>query len=345
MPALQQVHKVEEFPKLSSLSANCTDDFLVASGISPNIAVYDVCTGKALLRANGVHEHFVNISRFCHNSPHIFATASFDHTCKVWDLREKIMPGRPVKTLNTGSHNVMCVFSPDDKHILCSGVDTHIKQFEVPSWRQTPEQFPLREPIHRERYRRSTYMATNQHFVTAATEESHMHIMGVNGKKFGVVDLRRVVQEWADRGLTQSAYRHETPCCMQMPRSYLDCSLVGRGRRIPWPFASHSAGSATTSTQLGRTAMQKDSRDCLADAHDVVGPANAGHLVRGVVHLDDADPNGGSSRNNHEFIQSIRTHQTVKNRIGVLLSLTQSEQSYVALVDLDPRFLQQPGIE
>jgi len=348
-PALQRIHTIEEFPKLSSLSANCTDDFLLASGISPNIAVYDVRTGKVLLGAQGVHEHVVNISRFCNSSPHIFATASFDHTCKVWDLRQKILPNRSVKTLNTGFHNVMCIFSPDDKHVLCSGVDTRIMQFEVPSWRQTPEQFQLREPMHRERYRRSTYLATGQHFVTAATEESHMHILGVNGKKFGVVDFRGVVQEWVDRGATQSASRQKTSeaesCCLQAPPSYFDVASMGQGRAMHLPFQSHSSGSAASFVRSDHTARQQDSGNRLADASFSAEPVDTGQLVCGRVRLDDADSNGGSSRNNHEFVQSIRTHQTVTNRIGVLLSMKQTEQSYVVLVDMHRRFLERPRTE
>jgi len=327
-PALQRLQTVEEFPKLSSLSCNCTDDFLLASGISPNISVYDVQTGKVLLRAQGVHEHFINISRFCHNSPHIFATASFDHTCKVWDLRQPLLHDVPVKTLNTGSHNVMCVFSPDDKHVLCSGVDTRIMQFEVPSWRPTPEHFPLREPLHRERYRRSTYLATGSHFVTAATEESHMHVMSVDGKKLGVVDFRGVVQEWADSSVPNVVGRSvpPEPCCLQVPRLAMQLESRILAARAPWPFASPQHRSATS--------CQEQERSAGPGVCSVGQPHQ--ELVQGNVQLDDADPNGGSSRNNHEFIQSIRTHPMVKNRVGVLLSLTQAEQSYVAIVDIDP---------
>jgi WD40 repeat protein len=274
-PALSFKQCLEEFPKLSSLSTNCTDDFMLVSGISPNLAVYDVQTGKVLVKASNVHEHFINISRFCNTSPHVFATSSFDHTCKVWDLRRPVVHDRPVKTLVTGGQNVMCTFSPDDKHILCSGVDTRLSQFETPSWHQWPERFPLREPLHRERYRRSIYTASGQHFVTAATEESHMHLMSVSGKKLGVVDFRGVIKEQAPL------------------------------RKAPRSPASGARGA----------------------------------LVKGTVQLDDADPNGGSSRNNHEFVQSIRAHPELNNRFGVLLTLASGEQSYVAVVDVDRRAL------
>jgi hypothetical protein len=200
--ALHKVHDMEEFPQLSSLSANCTDDFLVASGISPDVAIYDVQTGRVLRVAAGVHEHLINISRFSHTSPHIFATASFDHTCRVWDLRLPLTRDHPVKTLHTGGYNVMCSFSPDDSYLLCSGVDTRISQFEVPSWRQTPETFPLREPQHQDRYRRSIYLETGRHFVTAATEEAHLNVLSVGGENIGVVDFQECGKHW-DNGVLQ----------------------------------------------------------------------------------------------------------------------------------------------
>mmetsp|Transcript_7613 Transcript_7613/g.22451 ORF Transcript_7613/g.22451 Transcript_7613/m.22451 type:complete len:996 (-) Transcript_7613:119-3106(-) len=324
-PVLSCTHTAEAFPKLSSLSANCTDDFLLASGISPNVAIYDIQTGKVLHRAHGIHEHFINISRFCHTSPHIFATASFDHTCKVWDLRQPLTADRPLKTLYTGGHNVMCVFSPDDQRVLCSGVDTRLMQFEVPSWRQTPESFPLRSPVHRERYRRSTYLGDSWHFITAATEESHMHLLSADGAKHGVIDFRGVVQNLAekDRGPGAMA-RYVTPPSPGSLAS-LGQAPVFAGRRYglaSWPFG-HGAFAHSTRDFAGIGAQCQHARP---------------EPLTGFVQLDDADPNGGSSRKQHEFVQSIRTHPTIKNRIGVLLS-SQGEQSYVTLVDIDPRVI------
>jgi len=311
-PSVQKLQDLEEFPKLSSLSTNCTDDFMLASGISTNIAVYDVPTGKLVHRAFGIHDHLINISRFCHNSPHIFATASFDYTCRIWDLRQPITHNRAVKTLNTGGHNVMCVFSPDDKHLLCSGVDTRLCQFEVPSWRQTPEKFPLREPTFRERYRRSTYLASGQHFVTAATEESHFHLLSVKGKKHGVVDFRGLIRQWSDSCeeyrpgenrliATADARRHTL---LQPPAPEA---------RSPWSF-------------MWGTGAQQAARQV------VTAPPQ---LVHGTVQLDASGPGQSSTPRNFEFVQSIRTHPTIQNRVGVLLSHSQVEQSFIALVDME----------
>jgi WD40 repeat protein len=193
--ALQQVLKTEAFPKLSSLSVNCTDDFLLASGASHDLALYDIQTGRVLRRAFGMHSHSINVSRFANNSPHVFATASFDHTCKVWDIRQPLLGNSPVKVLHTGGPNVMCTFSPGDKSLLCSGIDTHIMQYELPSFRLEHQSLPLHPETHQNRYRRSTYFATGRHFVTSATHESHIRIMSASGLNLGVVDFQRVFSQ------------------------------------------------------------------------------------------------------------------------------------------------------
>lgn len=315
-PALHSPHHVEEFPKLSSLSANCTDDFLLASGVSPNIAIYDVHTGAVLQRANGVHEHFINISRFCHTSPHIFATASFDHTCKVWDLRTPLRHDRPVKILRTGGRNVMCVFSPDDKHLLCSGVDTRIVQFEVPSWRQSPDNFPLREPVERERFRRSTYMADGRHFVTAATDESHMHVMSTSGQKIGVVDFRGMIR---NRPASFESDRIFPPVPSNNPYSIGSLQMSALWDRRPsFPRGSLRPGLLNHAYGAAQRAAALQSEN----------------IVRGAIQIDDGERPQGQPRCNHEFVQSLRTHPKVVHRIGALVALTQSDSAYVAILDL-----------
>jgi len=196
-PVLNQVADVEgKLPRLSSLSANCTDDFLVASGTSPNVTIYDMQTMRTMIQAPGVHGHFINTCRFCRTAPHIFATASFDHTCKVWDIRQPLVREHPITTLATGGHNVMCDFSPDDTRLLCSGLDTRVMQFDVRTWRQVPQKIPLRDPVYADRFRRSIYLTSGRHFVTAATEETHLNVMSVEGENRGTVDFKDTVQHW-----------------------------------------------------------------------------------------------------------------------------------------------------
>jgi len=222
-------------------------------------------------------------------------TASFDHTCRVWDLRQPLRRDHPVKTLHTGGCNVMCNFSPDDSHLLCSGVDTRITQFEVPSWRQGPNGFPLREPTHQDRYRRSIYMETGRHFVTAATEEAHMHIMSIGGECLGVVDFHKCGQYWKD-GVLQVKSKMNPLGMVPMSRAM---APQGPGDAI---VASHEVA-----------------------AHELLG--------------SDAGASRSQRMAGCAFIQSVRTHPTQQNRLGVLLCPAQGDQSCIALVDLDPKCL------
>lgn len=313
-PSLRCISALEEFPKLSSLSLNCTDDFLLASGISPNLAVYDVHTGKVLQRGFGVHDNFINISRFCNTSPHIFATASFDHACRVWDLRQPLTQATAVKTLHTAGRNVMCIFSPDDKYLLCSGVDTRMRQFEVPSWAEAPEKFALRQPMHEERFRRSTYLANSRFIVTGATEESHLHLMNTQGENLGVINFRGVL-----------ARRTKVP---QVPHEANPVRLATAN------FASRlehwNIGPLFPTGQQPSAARQP--------AAWPQGHVPKRALITGHVLQRDLESRGtiaGSTPD--EFVQSIRAHPTRQNRVGVLLSHMNGEHSHVAMVDLDPQ--------
>jgi WD40 repeat protein len=243
--ALQQVLKIESFPRLSSLSVNCTDDFLLASGSTHDVSVYDIQSGKVVQRAFGVHNHSINVSRFAHNSPHVFATASFDNTCKVWDIRQPMHGNSATKVLHTGGPNVMCAFSPGDKYLLCSGIDTHIVQYDLPTFSVTHKSFPLRPEAHQSRYRRSMYFASGRHFLTSATHESHIRIMSASGLNLGVIDfqgaLRNVSQQGGDApihtGLQQRPTKQGRPSWFfqrsmgrEEPLSVLwDSSLLMRG--------------------------------------------------------------------------------------------------------------------
>eukprot|EP00913_Durusdinium_trenchii_P019121 g17969.t1 len=153
----------------------------------------------------------------------------------------------PVKTLRTG-HNVMCTFSPDDRYFLSSGVDTRITQFEVATWQA--RSMPLRKAV----------------IVTGSTEESHLHLLSVYGKKLGCIDFRSK--------------------CLQ---------------------------------------ARKQNRERRPD------------LIRGTVVLDDSDPLPSGSSRSQAFVQSVRAHPVITNRLGVLMALPEGQKSSIALVDVDAK--------
>merc|ERR1719230_1802829 len=102
--------------------------------------------------------------------------------------------------------NIMCTFSPDDRRLLCSGaesVDTgtqggSIVQFELPSFRQAPQSFPVRPAApSRAHYRRSFFFFGGGNFVTTATPESHVRVLSAEGSNLGVVDFRGLLSSLA----------------------------------------------------------------------------------------------------------------------------------------------------
>jgi hypothetical protein len=227
--ALHQAFSAEPFPMLSSLSVNCTDDFLLASGLSHDLAIYDIHTGRVLHRAHDVHNHSINVSRFANNSAHIMATASYDQTCKLWDIRQPLVAEKVVKVLNTGGPNVMCAFSPGDKYLLCSGIDTHLMQYALPSFSLAHKSLPLRPDAHQNRFRRSMYLATGRHFVTSATQESHIRFMSTSGINLGVVDFRGLLDGFRPR--------LDDPVQPVSPRNQRACKFLQRSPGHEEPFS------------------------------------------------------------------------------------------------------------
>lgn len=77
------VKTFEPSSQLTSVSLNCLDEKLLTSGYSRDIRIDDVETGTTVHKLADVHTNHINISRFAHHSPTIFATSSFDRTAKV----------------------------------------------------------------------------------------------------------------------------------------------------------------------------------------------------------------------------------------------------------------------
>lgn len=176
-PGHMESVRLESFSNLSSLSVNCTDEYFMTSGFCVDLGLYDIVTGRKLTTFRGMHQNFINILRFAHRSPHVFATASFDHTCKVWDLRQPSTPLQPVRVFQTDTLNVMCSFSPDDENVLCSGVDDSLLQFSLAKHADPAgSRFPLPAVGSITNYRRSLYLSDGDVVATAATNESLLRL-------------------------------------------------------------------------------------------------------------------------------------------------------------------------
>eukprot|EP00931_Biecheleriopsis_adriatica_P089796 TRINITY_DN63875_c0_g1_i1.p1 TRINITY_DN63875_c0_g1~~TRINITY_DN63875_c0_g1_i1.p1 ORF type:complete len:930 (+),score=157.53 TRINITY_DN63875_c0_g1_i1:122-2911(+) len=187
--------ELEPFVHLSSLSMNCTDDFFMTSGFCIDVGLYDVFTGKRMKTFRNLHQNFINILRFAHRTPHMFATASFDHTCKVWDLRDpNIHADKPAMCCSTDTMNVMCCFHPNDMQLLVSGVDEALKQFDLRMHSQGSK-FPVPALNSNVNYRRSLYLAGGNVVATVATNESSLQFYGTEAphRWMGTIDFRNVL--------------------------------------------------------------------------------------------------------------------------------------------------------
>lgn len=114
----------DDFEHLTSLHVNSTDDQFLASGYSKKVALYDISSGKRLQVFTNMHREPINVVKFTHHSPFLFATSSFDRDVKMWDLRQN--PVRPCYTASSSRGNVMVCFSPDDLYLLVSAVDNEV---------------------------------------------------------------------------------------------------------------------------------------------------------------------------------------------------------------------------
>lgn len=114
----------DDFEQLTSLHVNSTDDQLLASGYSKGIALYDIGSGRRIQLFSNLHREPINVAKFAHHSPYMFATSSFDNDVKMWDLRQSL--GQPCYTASSSRGNVMACFSPDDHYLLVSAVDNEV---------------------------------------------------------------------------------------------------------------------------------------------------------------------------------------------------------------------------
>lgn len=97
---------------------------------SNHVGLYDVRTGRRLHVFPNLHKEHINVLKFSHHSPHLFATSSFDRDIKLWDARQRIhVDGtNPIYSVRSKRGNVMVCFSPDDSFLLASAIDNEVRR-------------------------------------------------------------------------------------------------------------------------------------------------------------------------------------------------------------------------
>ena len=168
---------ITEFPsfdKLTSVHLNSQNDFMVASGYTTTVRIYDLETAKVIQDHVGIHSNHINISRFANHSPYLFSTSSFDGSAKTFDLR--IQPQQPIYTMKCNSGVVMISYSPDDTYILASALDNEISQFlSVDGRKHTTFEVP-RTGLD-SNFTRAYYSSSGAYVYTGACEESFVSVV------------------------------------------------------------------------------------------------------------------------------------------------------------------------
>ncbi|KAK9165891.1 hypothetical protein Scep_001082 [Stephania cephalantha] len=161
------------FEQLTSLHVNSTDEYFIASGYSKNVALYDIGSGKRLQVISDMHNGHINVVKFAHHSPSLFATSSFDRDVKLWDLRQ--CPSRPCYTSSSSKGNVMVCFSPDDQYLLSSAVDNEVKQLLAVDGR-VHMKFEIASTGSAQNYTRSYYLNGRDYVISGSCEEHVVRI-------------------------------------------------------------------------------------------------------------------------------------------------------------------------
>ncbi|KAL8271931.1 hypothetical protein Esti_004055 [Eimeria stiedai] len=361
---LRIVHQYSAREELSSVAVNCTDDYLLVSGRSPDLTIHDVATGARLGTLRGLHAGSINGVRFAHTSPHLFVTASFDQTCRLWDLRKKISGHQPLLNVETGSLSVMCCFDNSDEWLLCSGVDAALRQVCLRSSALFPESFAI-PPVNAEtNFRRAVYLQGGKEFITAGTEEGFFRVFSRCGRDMGVVGLE---------GMLHPLARLRSPRgFLPLPLPLLPCDLMNlhvflRSHVVLGLSAMGDAAMATA-TGVSRSSVATALRIALrhfgSRPAELVGNAEAltrlwqamGSLRVGFCFspasrrpspADLLQEEAGQSAQTgsivEEYVQSLRAHPHERRLVGALLAAkdqvetASGELSFVAISMLPSR--------
>ncbi|KAG4304714.1 hypothetical protein PORY_001767 [Pneumocystis oryctolagi] len=123
-----------------SIEENTNKPLLCAAGASGVIKVIDIDSGKILKALKGHGDEILDIKVSPINSS-IIATASFDHTVRIWSLVEKDTT-QPTLVLcgGEGGHEervLTIAFHHSAHYILSGGMDNSIKMWTVPNFSKT----------------------------------------------------------------------------------------------------------------------------------------------------------------------------------------------------------------
>jgi hypothetical protein len=192
-------HTLSRFPEfvgLTSLHANASDEMFITSGYSIDVALYDIRKQQQIRLFHACHRKHINVVKFSHHAPTIFATCSFDKGVALWDTREQ----SPIYRRQMRRGNVMICFSPDDSRLLVSGEDNQVVQLETYSGR-TMNVLSIDTRGCTANYTRSYYMRCfeTDFIITGSCEESIVRIFQAEtGKQLCDVEMDCIREQLAE---------------------------------------------------------------------------------------------------------------------------------------------------
>lgn len=184
-------YSCDTFNGLTSISVSMDDSRFAVSGITEDVGLFDLETGRCVETMKSCHAESINVIKFAHQNPHVLVTSSFDRCVKKWDLRESRPGGarRPIFTTKSATDNVMVCLSPDDSRLLVSAVDNEVRQYSASDGSLEIE-FYIPKTGSDYNFTRSYYMNNRDYIITGSSMESVVRVYSARtGSFFTEVDM------------------------------------------------------------------------------------------------------------------------------------------------------------
>jgi WD40 repeat protein len=172
------------FRRLTSVGCSADDRYLLTSGYSTSVSLVDLTTGQLSAFYEDMHEDNINVTKWMHNDPNLFATSSFDRALKLWDTRtDGPRNGTPCWMTESSDSIVMCCFSPDDRFLMSAGVDNEVRIFDMraPERARAHSCLPMKRMYRASNYTRAYFMNGSDYAVVGSCEQRTVRVMPTNG--------------------------------------------------------------------------------------------------------------------------------------------------------------------
>lgn len=166
------MNNFNQFKNLTNVHVNCIDQYMIVSGYSTSVIIYDIITGQISSELKEIHNDKINISKFMNLNPNCFSTASFDNSIKMWDIR---CNQKPIYTCYSSRGNIMSCFSPDDTYLLSSAIDNEVKQYMSIDGRELFK-FNIPKTGSDNNFTRTYYNASGKYILSGSTQEKNVHL-------------------------------------------------------------------------------------------------------------------------------------------------------------------------